>query len=226
MSQPLSRRPSLIVFDLDGTLVDSAPDLHGAMVTTLLDDGLTAISLADARRFIGDGTRRFVERAYLAVDHPLADADLDRAAERFLANYRRRVAELTRPFDGVEETLRALRDSGVRLAVCTNKPEAAAEDLLGILGLRSLFEGIAGGDTFPVRKPDPGHLLGLLDHLGAVPADALMIGDNEHDAATARAAGVPVLLVPYGYARLPLEEIDADGVLASFSDLPSRLPKA
>ena len=224
MTTPLSRRPVLIVFDLDGTLVDSAPDLHGAIVSTLADDGRAAITLDDARRFIGDGTRRFVERAYGATGAALEGQELDQAADRFLAHYRRRVADLTQPFDGVERTLRTLKAEGTRLAVCTNKPEAAAVDLLAILGLGDLFDGIAGGDTFPVRKPDPGHLTGLLDRLGVTPEDALMIGDNEHDAATARAAGVLVLLMSYGYARLPLAEIDADGILERFGDLLDRLP--
>ena len=149
---------------------------------------------------------------------------MDQAADRFLAHYRRRVADLTQPFDGVEQTLRTLKAEEHASPFAPTNPRPPRSTCSPSLGLGDLFDGIAGGDTFPVRKPDPGHLTGLLDRLGVTPEDALMIGDNEHDAATARAAGVLVLLMSYGYARLPLAEIDADGILERFGDLLDRLP--
>jgi len=130
---------------------------------------------------------------------------------------------LTRPYPGVPETLAALRRAGYRTAICTNKPQRAAIGVLQGLDLAALFDAVAGGDRFAVRKPDPGHLIGLIGELGGQNRRAAMIGDSEIDAAAARAAAVPLVLMRYGYARVDPEALAADALLDHFSDLPGAL---
>jgi phosphoglycolate phosphatase len=201
--------PITIAFDLDGTLVDSAPDMHAAANRTLTRAGRAEITLGQTRQFIGDGVPRFVERAVEATGPVLAGAPLAAITADFIADYEQNASTLTRPYPEVVETLQALRARGHRLAVCTNKPQTASDNLLRDLDLAKYFELVGAGDRYPVRKPDPGHLLGLLAELEVAPGAALMVGDNENDAETARAAGVRFVLVPYGYARAPLEELPA-----------------
>ena len=211
----------LLVFDLDGTLVDSAADLRAALNQMLRERGLPPLSLAQARRMIGDGAPALVSRALAASGAEPADAT--GALHRFLELYEADAVRLTRPYPAVPETLAALRQLGYRTAVCTNKPQQATFAVLEGLGLLTLFDGIAGGDRFPVRKPDPGHLLGLIGAVGARADAAAMIGDSENDALSARAAGVPLLLMRYGYARTDPESLAADALLDHFADLPAAL---
>jgi phosphoglycolate phosphatase len=208
--------PITIAFDLDGTLVDSAPDMHAAANRTLARAGRSEITLAQTRTFIGDGVPRFVERALWATDPAPTDDALTRITADFIADYEENASVLTRPYPEVVETLAALAARGHRLAVCTNKPQTASDNLLRDLDLARFFELVGAGDRYPVRKPDPGHLLGLLAELEVAPADALMVGDNENDAETARGAGVRFVLVPYGYARAPLAELPATYRVESF----------
>src|SRR5215510_13729851 len=171
----------LLVFDLDGTLVDSAPDLRRALNQMLRERGRPALSLPQVKRMIGDGVPTLVARA-LAVSG--ADpAEAATALPRFLEIYEANPAQLSRPYPGVSETLTALRRRGYRLAICTNKPQRATIAVMQDLDLLPLFDGIAGGDRFPMKKPHPGHLLRLIAELGAMPKTTAMIGDNENDAA-------------------------------------------
>jgi phosphoglycolate phosphatase len=211
----------LLVFDLDGTLVDSAADLRAALNQMLRERGLPPLSLAQVRRMIGDGAPALVSRALAASGADPADAT--RALHRFLELYEADAVRLTRPYPAVAETLAALRQLGYRTAVCTNKPQQATFAVLEGLGLLPLFDGIAGGDRFPVRKPDPGHLLGLIGAVGGRADAAAMIGDSENDALSARAAGVPLVLMRYGYARTDPESLAADALLDHFADLPAAL---
>jgi phosphoglycolate phosphatase len=213
----------LLVFDLDGTLVDSVPDLHAALNQMLRERGRRPLSQAQVKRMVGDGVPPLVARALAASG---ADPSEARAAlPRFLEIYEANAAELTRPYPGVPETLTVLRDRGYRAAICTNKPQRATIAVLQGVGLLPLFDGIAGGDHFAVRKPDPGHLLGLISELGANPAASAMIGDNENDAAAARAAGVPFVMMRYGYARVDPDSLAADALLDRFSELPRALDR-
>lgn len=211
--------PATIVFDLDGTLVDSASDMHAAVNRILAGAGRSEITLAQTRTFIGDGVPKFVERAIAASGSALDTAALTAITADFLADYQDNASTLTRPFPDVVDTLRALRERGHRLAICTNKPQRASDNLLRDLGLAELFEVIGAGDRYPTRKPDPGHLLGVLAELGVGPDAAMMVGDNEHDAETARAAAVRFALVPYGYARAPLDTLPATFRLEGFEDI-------
>jgi phosphoglycolate phosphatase len=213
----------LLVFDLDGTLVDSVPDLHAALNQMLAERGRRPLSALQVKRMVGDGVPALVARALAASGADPSEAVM--ALPRFLEIYEANAAQLTRPYPGVPETLAALRRRGYHAAICTNKPQRATVAVLQGVGLLPLFEGIAGGDRFAVRKPNPGHLLNLIAELGASPAASAMIGDNENDAAAARAAAVPLLLMRYGYARVDPESLSADALLDRFSELPGALDR-
>jgi phosphoglycolate phosphatase len=213
----------LLVFDLDGTLVDSVPDLQAALNEMLRERGRRPLSALQVKSMVGDGVPALVAHALTASG---ADpAEVATALPRFLEIYEANAARLTRPYPGVPETLRALRRRGYRTAICTNKPQKATLAVLGGLDLLPLFDGVAGGDRFPVKKPDPGHLLTLIAELGGRPAGAAMIGDNENDAASARAAAVPLVLMRYGYARVDPDILAPDALLDHFSDLPGALDR-
>ena len=213
----------LLVFDLDGTLVDSVPDLRAALNEMLRERGRPPLSPTEVRRMVGDGVPAMVARALAAGGSDPVGAG--RALARFLEIYEANAVRLTRPYPDVRETLEALRRRGYRTAVCTNKPQRATMAVIEGLGFLPLFDGIAGGDRFPVKKPDPGHLLRLIGELGADVEATVMIGDNEHDAAVARAAGVPLVLMRYGYARVAPESLAADALLDHFAELPPALER-
>ena len=183
------------VFDLDGTLVDSAPDLHAALDRLMAVKRLPGFARAEVVGMIGDGVRVLLERAYAARSIALDEADL----QHFMTDYEANAAVLTRAFDGIPELLGGLRDAGWRLAVCTNKPEGAARVLLSGLGLDGHFSALGGGDSFPMRKPDPGHSRATLAAAGAAPEDAVMIGDHRNDIDAARGAGVRAIFAGWGY---------------------------
>jgi len=202
------------VFDLDGTLVDSAPDIHAAINRVLARRGLAPYGLAEVKRMIGDGTKVLVERA-------LAGRGLgfDAACHaEFVADDDISSARLTAPFEGIGEVLAALEAAGWRLAVCTNKPEGPARGLLGSLGLGGRFAAIGGGDSFPVRKPDPAHLRATLAAAGGDAGSAVMIGDHRNDVLAAAGAGVPCIFAAWGYG--PVEMADGAPVAARPADLP------
>ena len=213
----------LLVFDLDGTLVDSVPDLGAALNEMLRERGHPPLSLPEVKRMVGDGAPAMVARALAASGVDPADAP--GALARFLEIYEANAVRLTRPYPDVRETLTALRRRGYRTAICTNKPQRATIAVVEGLGLLPLFDGIAGGDRFPVRKPDPGHLLLLIDELGARVETSVMIGANENDAAAARAAALPLVLMRYGYARVDPESLAADALLDHFAELPRALER-
>ena len=183
------------VFDLDGTLVDSAPDLHAALDRLMAVKRLPGFARAEVVAMIGDGVRVLLERAYAARGIALDEAGL----QHFMMDYEANAAVLTRAFDGIPELLGGLRDAGWRLAVCTNKPEGAARVLLSGLGLDGHFSALGGGDSFPMRKPDPGHLRATLAAASALPEDAVMIGDHRNDIEAARGAGVRAIFAGWGY---------------------------
>jgi phosphoglycolate phosphatase len=216
-------KQSALVFDLDGTLVDSLPDLAATLATTLGEIGAPALPSETVRGMIGDGTTVLVARALAASNLPASL--LNERLARFLALYEAAPARLTRPYPGVVETLCALWAAGRRLAVCTNKPQRATLAVLRRTGLDEFFATVVGGDVLAVKKPDPAHLIAALDGVGATPDDAIMIGDNEHDVAMAKAAGVPVILVRYGYHRVPLATLAADIQIDAFTALPQAIAR-
>ena len=208
-------RPTLVL-DLDGTLVDSVQDLAAALNRLMAARALPPFTVPEVTAMVGDGARALVERALAARGQPFGQAALD----AFLADYTDHAAVRTRPFPGAVEALRMMRDQGWRLAVCTNKPVAAARNVLDALGLSPLLAAIGGGDSFPARKPDPAHLLGTLASAGGTPAAAVMVGDHHNDIAAATAAGVPSIFAAWGYGA-PAMAHGASAICASFGELPA-----
>lgn len=214
-----------ILFDLDGTLVDTAPDLHQTLNFVLARLGRPAIPLESVRAMVGDGVRTLLERSLAATGGPIEAARFDQAMADYFAHYEAHLADLSRPFPAVPETLARLKASGKRLAVCTNKSHGFSVSLLRQLGLDGHFGAVLGGDSLPVRKPDAGHLLGTLAAIGREPPQAVMIGDSRYDVAAARNAGMPVIAVSFGYTVTPPRELGADLVIDHFDELADALAR-
>ncbi len=210
-----------IAFDLDGTLVDTAPDLVGTLNVLLNDEGLPAMALQDARRFIGRGARWLIERGFQAAGAPLEATRLDLLFQRFLVHYRAHIADESRPFPGCEAALEALRAEGARLAVCTNKLTGLSVALLEQLGLAPRFDAIVGADAAPAIKPDPRHLHAAIEAAGGAMDRAVLVGDAATDAGAAKAARAGLILVTFGYTETPVTELGADILIDHFDELPA-----
>lgn len=214
-----------VVFDLDGTLVETAPDLLGATDHVLGLVGLPPADPALIRPQISFGARAMIAAGLRHAGRELPAAEVDDLHQRFLAHYAENIARHSHAYPGLEAALDQLAARGARLAVCTNKLEGLSRQLLGALGLIGRFQAVAGRDTFPVYKPDPGHLLGAIRLAGGDPRDAIMVGDSDTDIKTARAAGLPVIAVPFGYTDVPVEQLGPDLVLAHYRDLPAAIER-
>lgn len=208
-----------LVFDLDGTLVDTAPDLVGATNHVLANLGAEPLPDTLLRPWISYGARRMVVEALGIRRLSQTDAEIDRQIERFLAYYTENISRESRPFPGTLRALDQLADLGATLAVCTNKRESLSRLLLDRLNMTSRFKAIAGRDTFPVCKPDPGHLTGAIALAAGDTRRAVMIGDSGIDIATAKAAGVPVVAVSFGYTERHVREFDPDMVIDHYDEL-------
>jgi phosphoglycolate phosphatase len=211
----------LVVFDLDGTLVDTAPDLVATLNVILAREGLPPVAYETARNFVGGGTRAMVERGFLASGRNLPADALDGYTCDFIAYYGEHIADNSVPFPGVEAALDALDELGHRFAVCTNKVEKMSLLLLDALGLSKRFAAICGADTFGVIKPDPEILHRTIARAGATGNGTIMVGDSITDIATARAANIPVIAVDFGYTDTPVTELAPDRVISRFADLPA-----
>jgi phosphoglycolate phosphatase len=208
-----------IVFDLDGTLIDTAPDLIDTLNLILLREGLPEMPFETARRLIGGGARGMIERALEAEGRPGSKADLDRMFKSFIEHYAAHIADRSRPFPELETALARLAGDGRRLAVCTNKLEWLSLRLLNALQLTRHFAAICGQDTFGVQKPDPEVFRRTVLRAGGAPDRAIMIGDSGTDVRTARAATVPVIAVDFGYSEVPIATLQPDRIISSFADL-------
>lgn len=217
---PLDLSGATVVFDLDGTLVDTAPDLVGALNVVLGERDLPHVPVEAARHLVGRGGRVLLQRGFADAGAELPAGEADALFARFLDAYRARIAQDSRPYPGVEAALDALAAAGARLAVCTNKPGAYARLLLDELAMSPRFAAVVGADDVPHRKPDPRHLLDTLVRAGGDPGRALMVGDSSADAEAARGASIPVVLVSFGYTETPAAELGADAVIDRFDDLP------
>jgi phosphoglycolate phosphatase len=211
---------AVVAFDLDGTLVDTAPDLIGALNVLLAEEGLAPLPLAEARPFIGKGARWMIERGFQAADAPLSAGRLEPLFARFLTRYEAHIADESRAFPGVVAALEALKGDGAKLAVCTNKFTGLSVELLAALGLASLFEAVIGADSAPAAKPDRRHLEAAVAAAGGEIGRAVMVGDSATDAGAARAAGAPLVLVSFGYTDTPARDLGADALIDSFDELP------
>jgi len=210
----------IIVFDLDGTLVDTAPDLINALNFVLDREGLSPVPLHAARNMIGAGARRLIERGLELEGRAAGPADITRLTGDFIDHYAAHIADVSRPFDGLQGALDDLAASGYRFAVCTNKLEWLSKLLLDRLELSSRFSAICGADTFGVSKPDPAILLQTIARAGGQPGQAIMVGDAGPDIGVARRAGIPVIGVEFGYTEVPIADLKPDRLVKHMSELP------
>lgn len=222
----LKFQPTSIVWDLDGTLVDSAPDLASALNTVLDNRGFFTLSNNEVRAMIGNGVPKLVERGFNAVGVRPDAGQLEELVAMFVKEYKTCATEYTRPYPDVVETLEKIRGMNIPMGVCTNKPEAFTKQILEGLGLAGYFSSVVGGDTTSTRKPDPQPVLACLSGLVSEPVSSLMIGDSVHDVHAAHAAGVTVAVVPWGYRSAPVEELGADFVLHDITALPGMISAA
>jgi phosphoglycolate phosphatase len=212
-----------ILFDLDGTLVDTAPDLAATMNVLLERHGRPALELQSVRHLVGEGARVMMARAWAETGRRASEEQLDDLFDDFLEYYINNVADHSSLFPGVEEVLQALVEGGARLAICTNKPDIPTHKLLDALNLTRYFGAIIGADTLSVRKPDPAPLLEAIERLDGQPQNAIMIGDSATDIHAARAANLPVIAVSFGYTREPVQVYEPDLLVDHFQDLPEAI---
>ena len=212
--------PKAVLFDLDGTLIDSAPDLHAALNETLESYGEPPFTLEAVTRMIGAGVPKLIERAYAALDKELDPATRDRIVDRFLKIYEPRSTDLTTLYAGASEVTRSLKADGRRIGVVTNKPGHATGEILRHFGLFDLMDVVVGGDAGPAKKPEPGLLLKACDDLGLSRADVLFVGDSENDVRAAKAAGIAVVVVIGGYTSLSPQDLADDANAESLADVP------
>jgi len=220
---PASAARPLVVFDLDGTLIDTAPDLVASLNHTIAGLGLAPFGGGDLTHFVGQGARVMIDRALTFRGHPVVAEEIDGLLATFIDHYEDMMPGASKPFPGLIDAMVRLDAAGMGLAVCTNKQEALARRLLDTLGLTERFGVITGGDTFAVRKPDAGHIHGTIDRAGGDRSAAVMIGDSVNDIAAARNAGIPSLAVSFGYSDVDVATLGATQVIDHYDELTPAL---
>jgi phosphoglycolate phosphatase len=211
-----------IAFDLDGTLVDTAPDLVRALNEVVAADGLENVALNDVRAMVGRGARVLIERAYAAQRRKIESDAVDQRVADFISVYKSGIANLSRPFDAAVEVLEILKARGSRLSICTNKPSELADALLEALELTDYFERIIGPDRTQAKKPDAAHFWSAVGNAGP---NLALIGDSITDAECGHAAGIPCVILTHGYSEIPHQALGADAVIDHFRSLPDTLEK-
>jgi len=214
-----------VVFDLDGTLIDTAPDLAATLNHVLGLVERKPIALAEIRHMVGDGVAKLIERGLAASGPPVDQETFERLYQGYFAHYRAHIADESRAFPRLREVLTRFRAEGRKLGVCTNKPIELTDLLLAKLDLARAFGAVIGGDSLSKRKPDPLPLRVTLERLGVEKSRAVMIGDSRNDLDTARALGIPCVLVTFGYTAVPAEKLGADAVIGDFGELPRVLER-
>ena len=217
--------PRTVIFDLDGTLVDTSPDLTAALNAVLVAAGRRPLPEEEVRPLVGRGAQALIERGMEATGEPVDQTRIPKLLQDFVDHYGANIAAGSRPFPGAEKAIRRLIAANHPLGICTNKPEALSFKLMDALNLRRFFPVILGADSQPYRKPDPRHLLDAIAKLGGDAKNAVMIGDSETDVKTARAARVPVVLVSFGYTEIPVQELGGDAVIDHFDALDAALSR-
>jgi phosphoglycolate phosphatase len=208
-----------VIFDLDGTLVDTAPDLMAATNHVLSLLGRRSITMPEVRAFVGRGARKLIERGVAATGEPIDEASLTYYHAEFLRHYEGHTADRSEIFPGAMALLQRLADSGIKAGVCTNKPEGLSRLLLDTLNLSRFLGAIVGPDTIGIAKPDAAPYLEAVKKLGVMPQHSIMVGDSEVDILTARAVGVPVIAVSFGYTARPIGEYGPDFVVSHFDEI-------
>lgn len=229
MSQPEAHSaaagdyPAAIIWDLDGTLVESAPDLSTALNALLQSEGLATHPVEEVRLMIGGGVPKLIERGFAASGVVLDRHQVEARVTDFMTRYRACATDNTYLIPGARYALERMARAGVLQGLCTNKPEGVTRQITDALKITRYFGSIQGGDSTAGRKPDPASLQACLSELGVAAQEAIMVGDSTADVGAARAAGVPVLVVPNGYTALPANELGADGIAGSIAEVPSAL---
>lgn len=219
----IRRRFDTVLYDLDGTLIDSAKDMQVAVSNVLRDHGLPPVTEDDVRFFMGQGSKVTMGKAFAKYGKTLDEPALTDATEEFVRYYEADPISNTTAFAGVAEVVAHFGRLGLKQGVCTNKFETPSRMILEHLKLMPPITDLAGADTFPVRKPDPRHILMLLERMGCDPKRAVMIGDSIHDVESAHGAGLPAVLVSWGYTQKPASELGAEAVIQRFDALPEAL---
>lgn len=214
-----SNWPKAILFDLDGTLIDSAPDIAGATNELLRAHAIDELSLDDIRRMIGNGVRTLVQRAFAHQGRTLGETELDLLFTQMMGIYGKHLINLTQPYDGVEGLLKEYSARGVKMAIVTNKPEGFTHTILKHLGWAPMFGAVVGGDTLKTRKPDPEMLFHACAQLGVEAKDAVMVGDSAADINAASNGKIANIVVRGGYTRIPVEELGAQAIIDRLADL-------
>ena len=214
-----------VVFDLDGTLIDTAPDLINACNHVMAGAGLGPVPESVLRPCISFGSRLMIQRGLEHHGRSMPSPDIDAMWQTFLAYYAANIAVDSRPYPHLEDILAGLSERGVRLAVCTNKLEGLSHKLLNALGFADKFAAICGRDTFPVCKPHPDHLRGAIMRAGGDPARSIMVGDSDTDVATAKAAGIPIIGVSFGYTEIPMRDLRPDVLIDHYREFDAALAR-
>lgn len=209
----------LVIFDLDGTLIDTAPDLIDSLNHTITGAGLAPVTFDDLTHLVGQGGRVMIRRAFDLRKTPIDERETDRLFAYFIDHYKNHLPGKSRPYPGIIECLDRLADAGMRLAICTNKIEQLAFPLMERLGLSKRFAVMTGGDTFSVRKPDGRHILATIERAGGDPALSVMVGDSVNDIMAAQNAGVSSIAVDFGYSDVPVQSLNPDRVISAYEDL-------
>ena len=223
MAGPNSNPFKALIFDLDGTLIDSAPDVCASVNRVMKTLGRRELSIAEAKDMVGWGGRVLMEKALALTGDAGTPEDIGRALDDFLITYAEHPADHTTVFPGVIDALKGFRAAGVKMAICTNKPTATTPPVISAMGLEGFFDVISCGDAVPHKKPDGRHVLLCAEQLGVAPEAAVMIGDSENDIDAAIDAGIRSVCVSFGYAHVPLDEIGADALIDHFDDLSGAL---
>ncbi|MBB3464625.1 HAD family hydrolase [Rhizobium sp. BK377] len=221
--QALPKNKGLVVFDLDGTLLDTHVDLVESLNYTIAALDLRPVTYDDLTHLVGQGARVMIERACKLQGKPISQEELPALVERFVAHYSANMPGHTEPYPGLVAAMDRLKASGYRLAVCTNKLEGLATGLIENLGLTHYFDAITGGDTFEHRKPDARHLTGTIERAGGDVSRSVMIGDSINDIAVAKNAAVPSIAVPFGYSDVPVSSLDPDVIITHYDELTVEL---
>ncbi|MBS0223287.1 MAG: HAD-IA family hydrolase [Proteobacteria bacterium] len=219
----IAARFDTVIYDLDGTLIDSAKDMQLAVSRVLADHGLPPVTEDDVRIFMGQGSKVTMAKAFAKYGTALDDQALSAVTREFVRYYEADPVSHTVAFDGVAQVIARFDQLGLKQGVCTNKFEVPSRTILEHLKLMPPIAALAGADTFPVRKPDPRHILMLIERMGADPTRAVMVGDSIHDVEAAHGAGLPAVLVSWGYTTRPASELGADAVIERFDALPEAI---
>jgi len=211
------------IFDLDGTLAHTAPDLVGAANDLMAEQGLPPIDVSIAEKTAGFGAKALIRAAFDNANETYDDARVDALFQPFLDRYAARIADTSHLYEGTEAVLDELAQDGWLLGICTNKPEGLALELMKELGALERFGALLGADTLPVRKPNPEHLFQTITRIGGNPTQAVMIGDTDTDLKTARAAEIPCILTSFGYSHIPVARLKPDAIVDHFSQIPAAL---